>query len=145
MILTHFINRLGVERVRPAVRGRERGHSDRRHPSAVDGQTRRAYEHEQSVHPAGEEETEKSHGDHGSARHPRADRQEARVRRGVPVQEPDADGVGPEGGDPQRRIAELAQDPDAVRSRAQTAPGGHEHQGGQEPPGRQKPAGPRHQ
>lgn len=134
----------GVERVWATLRGRERGHADRRHAPSVDGQTRRADEHEQGVRPARPEKTEKSDRANRGARHSGADRQETRVRRRVPAQEPDAHGIRAQGSDRERRRIEFAQAADAVRCRTQTVPAEDGYRGGQKSAGRQEPAGPRH-
>jgi len=132
-----------VEGIRSALRGRERRDPVRGHPFAVDGQARRENEREQGVHTADKEETEKPDRHHRGARHQSVDGKEARGRRGVLAQEQVEERVRGEGGDPERRVVELAEDTDVVRHRAQTPSGGNEHRRGEGLGRRQESAGPR--
>lgn len=76
-----------------ALCGRKWRKPNRSYSSTVDGQTRRTDEHQQGVHKADQEKTEKPDRAHGRARHQGADREETCHRRGVFVQEQNANGV----------------------------------------------------
>lgn len=107
-----------MARNRFTLRGRKCRVSNRRYSFAIDGETRRANEHEQSVHQADTEETEEPHRTDGRARAQGVVRKETRGRRGISVQKQNPKGAGEKRGDTERRVVELSENTDAVRRRA---------------------------